>query len=195
MSAWSFVCADENVKGMAMSGKISLVLVVSMLLCAGCTDSLLMLGASDPGSVRVYLVNTSSSRFVSPNIGLCPQGLANQPHNFLEAPPMLGPGESISYTTRQIGGADGVCTNASAQFMVGLCGWTYGPTAEDQTRQDQKFGGQIGYQFNCGDTVILRWADGGPACGTWTSEVLTAPGNTPATAPFQLIDTGGTCSG
>lgn len=170
-------------------------LVAILLLTGGCTEQWFSLFASDPGSVRVYLVNTSASRLVAGNLGLCSLGLENQPHRFIEQPPVLAPGESYALTTRQIGGAEGDCTNASPQFMIGLCGWRFGDTVESLQLQDQKFGGQIGYQFHCGDTVILRWADGGPDCGTWASEVLSAPGNPQPSQPFQTIETGGSCGG
>jgi len=170
-------------------------LVAILLLTGGCTEQWFSLFASDPGSVRVYLVNTSASRLVAGNLGLCSLGLENQPHRFIEQPPVLAPGESYAFTARQIGGAKGDCTNASPQFMIGLCGWRFGDTVESLQLQDQKFGGQIGYQFHCGDTVILRWADGGPDCGTWASEVLSAPGNPQPSQPFQTIETGGSCGG
>ncbi|MEK6643556.1 MAG: hypothetical protein AAB385_05695 [Planctomycetota bacterium] len=173
---------------------IVLVVIFVLFLIAGCVNELLMLAAQDPGSVRVYLVNGSSTRFVAPNLGLCPQGLETLPHNFVTEPPVIGPGQSVSYTTRQLAGASGDCSSASPSFMVGLCGWSYGNAADSLTRFDQKYGGQIGMQFNCGDTVILRWTDGGPDCGTWSSEVLSAPGNTVPTAQFQQIATGGSCT-
>lgn len=151
----------------------------------------------DSGSVvRLYLVNTSAAKFVSPNPGICPQGIEESTtHRFLAEPPVIGPGEAVTYTTWQIAGANGLCGDADPSFSVGLCGWKFGDAADNLTLQAEKFGGQIGYQFNCGDTVILRWADTGPACGTWASEVLTAPGNNPPTMSFMTISDGGVCTG
>jgi len=182
-----------------MSRKFILVLfaILLVLLLAGCTDQLMVMGASDPASIRLYLINESASKFVCPNPGLCPQGLTTGAHHFLDSPPMLAPGEAVSYTTRQLGGADGVCTGDRPDFMVGLCGWNYGDSPDQMNTMAKQYGGQIGFQFNCGDTVILRWNDAGPAGGTWTSEVLTAPGNKPATMDFQEMGApaGGSCTG
>jgi hypothetical protein len=173
---------------------VILFAILILLLFTSCINELLMIAAQDPASVRVYLVNESATKYVSPNLGLCPQGLETLPHSFLSAPPVIGPGQTISYTTRELAGLAGDCAAASPDFMVGLCGWRYGDSPDALTHFDQKYGGQIGYQFNCGDTVILRWTDAGPACGTWSSEVLTRPGNDAPTADFQQILTGGSCT-
>lgn len=165
------------------------------IVAAGC-DVQSMLPLPDSGAVvRLYLVNTSTNKFVSPNPGICPQGIEESTsHRFLDAPPVLAPGTAVSYTTWQIAGFDGLCGDADPTFAVGLCGWKFGDAADQLELQPEKFGGQIGYQFACGDTVILRWSDSGPACGTWTSEVLTAPGNAPPSMAFMTIGTGGVCT-
>lgn len=173
---------------------IILTALLVLLLFAGCVNELLMIAAQDAGSVRVYLVNESTAKFVSPNLGLCPQGLETLPHSFVTTPPIIAPGQAVSYTTRELAGTAGDCSAASPDFMVGLCGWSYGDSAESLTRFDMKYGGQIGMMFNCGDTVILRWTDGGADCGTWSSEVLTRPGNATPTVEFQQILTGGSCT-
>jgi hypothetical protein len=162
---------------------------------AGCTDQLYALFASDPATVRVYLVNASTARYVSANLGLCSLGLQTQPHQFITDPPVLAPGEAATFTMRQVGGAYGDCANASPDYMIGLCGWRFGDAPDALTLQDQQYGGQIGVMFHCGDTVILRWTDDGPDCGTWASDVLVAPGNPQPTQDFQLIDAGGSCGG
>lgn len=162
----------------------------------GCDTQWIPPFGGDGAAVRLYLVNTSANKFVSPNPGICPQGIEESTtHRFLAEPPVIGPGEAVTYTTWQIAGANGLCKNADANFSVGLCGWKFGDSVDNLTLQAEKFGGQIGYQFNCGDTVILRWSDSGPACGTWTSEVLSAPGNVTPSMPFMTIGTGGVCSG
>ena len=150
----------------------------------------------DASSVRVYLINDSTTQYVAPNLGLCPQGLANPPHSFLDAPPILAPGEAIGYSMWRIGGAAGLCIGDCPDYMVGLCGWWYGPDSEVANRIDRKFGGQISLQFQCGDTILLRWTDAGAEGGVWSSSVLTAPGNDPPTADFQEIESppGQTCA-
>lgn len=171
-------------------------IAVSASMIVGCGAELGGLFLDSGDVVRVYLVNTSTSKYVSPNPGICPQGIeATTSHRFLDEPPIIEPGRAVSYTTQQIAGSGGVCANADPSFSVGLCGWKYGDSPDNLTLQAEKFGGQIGYQFGCGDTVILRWADTGPACGTWSSEVMTAPNNPLPTAPFMTIGTGGVCTG
>jgi hypothetical protein len=176
-----------------------LALSVVVLGLAGCTDQmaaqLASLQASNTNALRVYLVNKSTTKFVSPKLGLCSTGLDNLPHDFIQDPPVLAPGQAVSYSSLQISSDRGNCSTAGDQFMIGLCGWKYGDSATNLTSYPQRYGGQIGFQFQCGDTIILRWNDGGPDCGAWTSEVLTAPGNAAPTADFQLIDGISTCTG
>jgi hypothetical protein len=173
------------------------VVVVAAVYSAGCTDLLNLFslaGLDAQQGVRIYLVNSSTSKFVSPNPGLCPQGIENQGHSFLSESPVIAPGQAVTYTTVQIGGDTGVCASADPSFMIGLCGWRFGVDSANLSQCTQKFGGQINVQFQCGDTVILRWTDGGGENGTWSSEVLTAPGNAAPTMAFQTIDGGGSCS-
>jgi hypothetical protein len=172
----------------------SVMLLAGALAASGC-DVQTMFPFADSGAVvRLYLVNTSASKFVSPNPGICPQGIEESTtHQFLDKPPVIAPGTAVSYTTWQIAGFGGLCADADPSFSVGLCGWKFGDSADMLELQPEKFGGQIGFQFNCGDTVILRWSDSGPACGTWTSEVLTAPGNALPSMPFMTIG-GGACT-
>lgn len=178
-----------------MTKRVLLIIVVALLavLALGCVDMLGLFGFADRGVVRIYLVNESSTHHLSPNPGLCPSGLETQPHFFLPTQPVLAPGESVSYTTFQLAGPSGFCCRAADNFMIGLCGWKFGTDPANLASCTQKYGGQIGVQFRCGDTVILRWTDGGAVNGTWTSEVLSAPGNAPPTAAFMLLDTEGTC--
>jgi hypothetical protein len=188
--------SESEAKTMSKKFLLILVAVFLLLVLTRCTDQILMMGASDPASVRLYLVNESENLYLSPNPGLCSQGLTAGPHRFLEVRPILAPAEAVSYTTRQIGGAEGVCTGERPDFMVGLCGWSFGSSPDQMTEINVQYGGQIGHQFNCGDTVILRWVDAGPAGGAWSSECLTAPGNMPATMEFQSISLpqGASCS-
>jgi len=170
-------------------------IAILLVFSGGCGWEGLFGGPDAGATVRLYLVNSSTAKFVSPNPGICPQGIGDSSsHRFLEERPVIGPGEAVSYTTWEIAGENGICREADASFSVGLCGWKYGDAADSLETQAQKYGGQIGVQFNCGDTVILRWSDSGPACGTWTSEVLTAPGNAAPTMAFMVIDDGGVCT-
>lgn len=169
----------------ARSAIVALTLA-TMLACGGCPF--------DPGiwgdassRVQIRLENTSATEYVAPNVGVCPNGMAQPPHYFLEPPPVLGPGQSFTFTTTQLAGFDGNCATFATDFMIGLCGWQYGPAAADLAATTQRFGGQIGFQFRCGDTVILRWTDAGAAEGTWSSEVVSGPGNEPPTADFQSL--------
>lgn len=172
-----------------------LVAVATLTAVSGCgIDFGSCLHRRGPATVRLILVNTSADKFVQPNPGLCPQGLEQTgSHRFLPNPPIIPPGRAVSFTTLQIAGVGGLCANADPNFAVGLCGWKFGPSADNLATQSTKFGGQIGAMFNCGDTVILRWSDTGPECGTWESEILTAPGNDPPSMPFQIIE-GGSCA-
>ena len=167
-----------------------------LLLPAGCMLGIMdLLGGCQPHSyIRLWLVNDSKTKYVSPHPGLCPQGLTTLPHYFVDQRPVLAPGESKSYTTVEMAGAEGLCVNRP-DFMIGLCGWNYGDDPANLTGCSDRYGGQIGYQFNCGDTVILHWTDSGAATGTWTSEVLPANGNPAPSAPFQMLPPpeGGTC--
>jgi hypothetical protein len=160
------------------------VLVVSgTLLCGGCPFQ----PQPDPATiVRIKLVNDSQAQYVQPHLRVCPLGMATDPHYPLANPPILAPGQSATYTTAQIAGDDGNCQTFSTDFMLGLCGWGYGTNRNNLSDTGQRYGGQIGYQFWCGDTVILHWTDdGGP--GIWTSEVQSAVGNEPPVAPFQSL--------
>lgn len=141
----------------------------------------------ETSSVRIRLVNTSADQFVAPNVGVCPNGMAASPHYFAHPTPVLGPGEEITYTSCQIASIDGNCDTFSTDFAVGLCGWRYGASTDALTSATRRFGGQIGFQFSCGDTIILRWTDSGNDGGTWTSEVEPATGNTTPAVDFQEI--------
>jgi len=160
--------------------------VLGVLVASGCADLFGTLLSAGP-MVRIKLVNDSERQFVSPNVAVCPNGITDPPHHFVEVPPVLGPGESITYTTEELAGTDGNCQTFSTNFMIGLCTWHFGPARDDLTTSEQRFGGQIGVQFQCGDTVILHWLDTDEAGGTWTAEVVTAPGSEPPTASFQLL--------
>jgi len=161
--------------------------VAVIVVMTGCFDFTGICGRQDESSVRIYLVNDSTTHVVAPKLGVCPVGMTTEPHYFVDPIPNIQPGESVVYTTRQIAGNHGVCTNADPAFSIGLCGWSYGTCTCAMTHVAQKFGGQIGFQFNCGDTIILRWTDTGGAGGTWTSEGLTAAGNAAPTADFQIV--------
>jgi hypothetical protein len=137
-------------------------------------------------SVTVYLVNTSASKYLAPKLGVCPNGLFLPPHYFVDPVPVIAPGETISYTADAIAGSEGFCTSAGSNFSIGLCQWGSGTDPNTLTTTQGPYGGQIGVQFHCGDTVILRWSDAG-AGGIWSSEVLLAPGNLPPTAPFLIM--------
>lgn len=147
------------------------------------------------GFVRIYLVNTSTTKFVAPNPGLCPEGLQNLPHFFVRTPPLLAPGESVSISTLELAGPRGACCGDPADFMIGLCGWKYGTDPDNLATCADRYGGALGMQFRCGDTVILRWTDVGAEIGVWSSEVLTARGNAPTTQPFMALPPpeGGSC--
>ncbi len=168
---------------------VSRVVVVAALgtACLGTTCVQFLAPCGETSTVTVKLINDSSTDTVAPNLGFCPNGMANQPHYFVSTPPVLGPGEEITYTACQIAGGYGNCDTYSTDFMVGLCGWQYGASAENLTATANRFGGQIGAQFFCGDTVTLRWTDTGATGGTWTSEVATATGNAAPTADFQAL--------
>jgi hypothetical protein len=157
-----------------------------VLMAAGCVDFTPLCSSLDDSSVRVYLINDSNSFLVSPKLGVCPNGLSTEPHFFID-PPVLRPGEVARYTTRQIAGTQGDCSEAGSAFSIGLCGWGFGSCSCSMTQIAKRYGGQIGTQFHCGDTILLRWTDAGETGGTWTSEVLPATGNEPPTADFQII--------
>ena len=167
-------------------------------LVAGCevANFLGLNGLEKNTYIRIYLVNDSATYTVSPKPGLCPQGLENLPHYFAVESPLLAPGESISYTTVQLAGLEGYCAGLD-NFMIGLCGWKFGTDPAALTSCSDRYGGAIGVQFNCGDTVILRWTDMGGANGVWTSEILPAQGNPVPTTAFQPLPPpeGGTCGG
>jgi hypothetical protein len=154
---------------------------------AGCTDLFPLPGCGDDARVQIKLINDSTSRYVAPNLGICPNGMASQPHHFVKPAPLLAPGQEVTYTSCQIAGSDGSCTTFSSEFSIGLCGWQYGPSEDELTSALRRFGGQIGTQFGCGDTVILRWSDNDAGGGSWTSEVEPASGNNPPAADFQEL--------
>jgi len=142
---------------------------------------------SEETMVTVRLINDSTSQYVAPNLGFCPLGMATQPHFFVASPPVLGPGEEATYTSCELAGVYGNCQTYNSDFMTGLCGWAYGTNQEQLSQTIRRFGGQIGAQFNCGDTIILRWTEAGEAGGTWTSEVEPATGNPQPQTPFQAL--------
>jgi hypothetical protein len=140
-----------------------------------------------PTTLTINVFNDSCATYISPRLGVCPNGMAQPPHYFVEPPPVITPGQSVSYTSDQIAGAvDGDCSTFSG-LVVGIPGWGYGPTSNPDTMTyvETRFVGLVGVQFHCGDTINLRWSNcttGGE--GTWTSEVIPAPGNPDPTAPF-----------
>lgn len=164
-----------------------------VLVGAGCEGLLLLLPPIDAASVKLVLINDSATKYVSPNPGLCPQGLDTGPHSYLASRPLLAPGARVTITTFQLAGFDGLCVDADPSFMIGLCGWHHGDDPANLTQCSNQYGGQIGYQFHCGDTVILRWTDEGGPDGTWTSEVVSATGTAPPMMAFQLMPGGGQC--
>ena len=176
---------------MARSSGVCVRLCAAVLLiggaCLGTTCSVPVVTCEDDEQIVIKLVNNSTTQSVAPNIGVCPNGMASQPHHFVSTPPVLGPGESVTYTTCELGGADGNCQTASADMMIGMCGWEYGTDASALTATQRQFGGQIGAQFSCGDTVTLSWSDAGDAGGTWTSSVEPATGNSAPSADFQEL--------
>lgn len=142
----------------------------------------------DAGSVvTIRIINDSTDRFVSPNLGVCPNGMLSMPHHFVEPAPILGPGQEITYTSFEIACGDGNCQTFSTDFAIGLCGWGYGDCTCLLTNAATRYSGSIGVQFFCGDTVILRWTASGDEPGTWTSEVESAEGNDAPSGPFQVI--------
>lgn len=166
-------------------------IALSAFLSIACDSAFDFFGVPSATTLRLYLVNESTTRYVSPNPGLCAEGLEAGTKRFLDVPPVIAPGEAVSYTSFEIGGQDGICSGDNPQFMIGLCGWKHGASAEDLSPCSKRYGGQIGFQFQCGDTIILRWTDAGDIDGTWTSEILSALGNGPPAADFQYIDGGG----
>ena len=159
--------------------------VLAGLTAGGCPNWLDQLGP-DP-LVQIKVVNDSAAQIVSPIIAVCPNGIENQPHYF-STPPVLAPGESITYTTQQIAATDGNCETFGTAFMLGVCSWEFGTAADNLApAANQRFGGQIGFQFQCGDTVILHWLDTDATGGSWTAEVVPAIGNPAPTAPFQSL--------
>lgn len=180
-----------------MNAKRRAVVLVLMALAAlsfGCVELLCLLPL-DGASVKLILMNDSASRYVAPNPGLCPQGLDAGGHSFLPTRPVIAPGQSVTYSTFEIGGLSGLCSSADPTFMVGLCGWHHGEDPNNLAQCSQRYGGQIGFQFSCGDTVILRWTDEGGVDGVWTSDVQPAAGNPMPTMSFQSMDSGGMCTG
>jgi len=135
-------------------------------------------------SVRVTLINGNSTQYVSPNLGICPLGMATPPHYFVTPAPVLGPGEQITYTTDQIAGASGNCQAFATDFTIGLCGYNYGASADNLTALEGPYRGIIGTHFNCGDTVVLTWSDALSPQESWTSEVQPATGNPTPTEAF-----------
>jgi hypothetical protein len=159
--------------------------------CPGPTDPTVDPQNQDPirtTTLTITLINDSCGTYISPKFAVCPNGMALQPHHFVDPPAVVAPGASVTYTTDQIAGADGDCVASSSNFMVGLPGWGYGPTSnpDAMTYVDTRYVGMLGVQFHCGDTVKLHWSNcaTGSGPGTWTSEVIPGPGNSEPTAPF-----------
>ncbi len=88
-------------------------------------------GTGDPPTtLTISLYNDSCGTYISPRFAVCPKGMAEQPHYFVEPPVVLAPGQSVTYKTDQVAGAtDGDCAAFSTAFMVGIPGWGYGPTS------------------------------------------------------------------
>lgn len=152
-------------------------------------------GTGDPPTtLTISLYNDSCGTYISPRFAVCPKGMAEQPHYFVEPPVVLAPGQSVTYKTDQVAGAtDGDCAAFSTAFMVGIPGWGYGPTSNPDIMtyvgmpDDSPYVGLIGVQFHCGDTINLRWSNcgnSGVGAGTWTSEVVPASGNPAPSSPF-----------
>ena len=167
---------------------LALALIV-LPAVAGCPGLWPVTPPTGDETVQVRLINDSATQYVAPNLGVCPNGMANQPHHFVETPPVLAPGEEITYSAGELAGSGGNCVTFATDFMVGLCGWLYGADGEELDSVERRFGGQIGFQFSCGDTIILRWSEAGEdESGTWTSEVEPAAGNDPPEVPFQELE-------
>lgn len=162
-------------------------------ISAGCMELTNLIPQIGAASVKLVIYNDSTSKFVSPKPGLCPQGLEVQTHSFLANPPVIAPGGSATVTTLDIGGLDGICIASDPSFMVGFCGWKFGEDPNNLAACTQQYGGQIGFQFNCGDTLIMRWTDTGGESGTWTTQVQPAAGNPTPTQQFQVLPTAGSC--
>lgn len=176
-----------------MARTAGIIVVLGVIAAGGCTDAFNLLPIFDSASVKLIIHNDSATKHVSPNPGLCPQGLEVQTHSFLENPPVLAPGASVTITTLDIGGFDGLCADADPSFMVGFCGWKFGEDPNNLSACTEQYGGQIGYQFHCGDTLIMRWTDSGGTNGTWTTEVQPAMGNPAPTMEFQVMEGTGGC--
>ncbi len=150
---------------------------------AGCLERF----SPDPvevGTVQVRLINDSATQYVAPGLGICPYGMATPPHYFVTPPPVLGPGQEMTYTTDQLAGENGNCLAFTTDFTIGLCGFSYGTQADSLTTVEGPYRGVIGVQFSCGDTVVLRWSDAQEPQGSWTSEVQPAQGNPQPTEAF-----------
>src|SRR5512140_1837279 len=94
-------------------------------LCGGCN---LFPPPVDPATiVTIKLVNDSQTQYVQPHLRICPEGMAIEPHFQLANPPLLAPGQSATYTTAEVAGDSGNCEIFSTAFMLGLCGWGWGP--------------------------------------------------------------------
>jgi hypothetical protein len=142
-----------------------------------------------PTTLKITLYNDSCGTYIAPKLGVCPNSMAQPPHYFAEPPPVIVPGQSVTYTTDQLAGAtDGSCVDYPTTFTVGIPGWGYGPTSNPDTMTyvETRFVGLIGVQFSCGDDVNLHWSNctTGGGEGVWTSEVIPGPGNPEPTAPF-----------
>ncbi len=160
--------------------------------CPGPTD----LGNGDQNTdpvrkktLTITLYNDSCSTYIAPKFGVCPKGMPQPPHYFVEPPPVIEPGKSVTWTTDQIAGvADGDCTAFPETFTVGIPGWGYGPTSNPDTMTyvETRFVGFVGTQYHCGDTIRLRWSNctAPGTAGTWTSEVEPAVGNPSPTSGF-----------
>jgi len=153
--------------------------------CPGPADQ----DAPPPTAIKITLFNDSCGTYLAPKFGVCPNGMTQEPHHFVNPPAVVAPGESVTYTSDQVAGAtDGNCVAFPTVFTAGIPGWGYGPTSNPDTMTyvDTRYIGIIGIQFHCGDTVNLHWSNcaTGSGEGTWTSEVIPGVGNPEPTAPF-----------
>ena len=170
---------------------------LALLSGAGC-PGVTGLGLNDPNTAHpttltITLFNDSCGTYIAPKFGVCPLGMAQQPHYFVEPPAVVVPGQSVTYTTDQVAGTtDGDCVAFASDFTVGIPGWGYGPTSNSDTMTyvgmpaDPPYVGIIGTQFHCGDTIELHWSNCAAVCGagSWTSNVIPGAGNPAPTEPF-----------
>ncbi|MFH1748839.1 MAG: hypothetical protein ABIG44_17535 [Planctomycetota bacterium] len=169
------------------AGQVVIAATLIALSIAGCTCLFPTSTCTAATGVTIRLINDSATQHVVPNLGICPNGMAYTPHYFVNPTPTLAPGAEVVYTSCEIADSDGNCVNFATDFMIGMCGWQYGADANALTSTARRLGGAIGVQFNCGDTIILRWTEAGDNGGTWTSEVQPATGNPAPMEQFQEI--------